>query len=161
MTSFERWSNHVSNLLVGGTGVVYAVFRYMLKPADPFALVNHPLQPFVQHAHVVVAPLLVFATGLVWQRHVAPRLWLHGYPRRTTGLAMVFTLVPMIASGYLLQVATEDTWRKAWIAIHLTASVLWLLGYLVHQLSDPMRRIDGRRGLLSLFRRPRRDRLGA
>jgi len=145
MTPFERWSNHVSTLLVGGTGIVYAVFRYLVKPADPYAVVNHPLQPFVQHAHVVVAPLLVFAVGLVWQRHVSPRLWLRGFPRRFSGLEMVLTLVPMVASGYLLQVATDESWRKVWVAIHLAASALWIVGYVVHQLSEATRGPEGRR----------------
>ena len=46
---------------------------------------------------------------------------------------MVLTLVPMVASGYLIQTAMDGDWRKAWVVVHLVASGLWLAGYLVHQ----------------------------
>lgn len=135
MTPFERWSNHASNLLVGGTGVVYAVMRYLMKPDDPFAIVNHPLQPAVQHLHILFAPLLVFAVGLVWLRHVAPRLLKRQHPRRVTGIGLAVLVVPMIVSGSLVQTAVDDDWRKIWGIVHLVASLIWLLAYGVHLLS--------------------------
>ena len=46
---------------------------------------------------------------------------------------MVLTLVPMVASGYLIQTAVDGSWRKAWVVVHLISSGLWLAGYLVHQ----------------------------
>jgi len=63
MKTWEAWSVLVSTVLVAGTGVVYAGMRYLLAPADPFAVVNHPLPPTIQHLHVLVAPLLVFAAA--------------------------------------------------------------------------------------------------
>ena len=39
----------------------------------------------------------------------------------------------MVASGYLIQTAVDGGWRKAWVAVHLITSVLWLAGYLAHQ----------------------------
>ena len=48
-------------------------------------------------------------------------------------MGMVLTLVPMVASGYLIQTAVDGSWRKAWVAVHLIASALWLAGYLIHQ----------------------------
>jgi len=139
MSRFEAWMLHVSTLLVGGTGVVYAWMIYLVKPSDPYSVVNHPLQPQTQHLHVLVAPLLVFATGLVWRRHVWSQ-WRRGIAQgRWSGLWQVFLLVPMIASGYLLQTAVDGGWRKIWVGIHLAASALWLLGYLVHQITHQMR----------------------
>ena len=41
-------------------------------------------------------------------------------------------LVPMIASGYLLQTATIEWWRLALLVTHLTSGVLFLGTYLVH-----------------------------
>jgi len=120
-----------SNLLVGGTGVVYAAMRYWMSPADEWAVVNHPWQPLVQHLHVLVAPLLVFACGLIWQRHVSPR-W-KSDPRLLgsgPGLAMVFT--PMIVSGYLLQTSVSEGWRQTWIVVHVVASTVWLVVTAVH-----------------------------
>jgi hypothetical protein len=135
VTRTEAWLQHVSNLLVGGTGVVYAWMRYVAEPEDEFALVNHPWQPDVQHLHVIVAPALVFAVGVIWSRHVWARIRAGFRPRRPTGLVLAASLVPMIASGYQLQTAVDEGWRTAWIVVHVATSVLWMLGYLVHQLS--------------------------
>ncbi len=107
MTRLEAWFLHVATLLVGGGGLVYAWMRYLARPDDPFAVVNHPWQPAVQHLHVLAAPLLVFAIGLIWKAHAWP-----GRPaarRRAPERAvsrLVATAAPMIASGYLLQTAT-------------------------------------------------------
>ena len=76
MSRSERLFLHVANGLVGGTGLVYAAMRYLMNPTDEWSVVNHPWQPHVQHLHVLVAPLLVFAAGLIWSRHVsALRFW--------------------------------------------------------------------------------------
>jgi hypothetical protein len=133
VSRFERYCLHLSTLLVGGTGLVYAWMLYFVPPTDPYAVVNHPWQPGTQHLHILVAPLLVFAVGLVWQRHIAAH-WKRGVKkRRSSGIFMVLTMVPMVASGYLIQTATGDGWRKAWVGIHLAASGLWLAFYLGHQ----------------------------
>lgn len=134
MSRLEAWLSHGGTILVGGTGLVYAWMRYFLHPVDPFAVVNHPLQPLVQHAHIVVAPLLVFAAGLEWQRH-AWKYWRRGIRKhRRSGVALLLALAPMVASGYLIQTASDGGWRKVWVGIHLAASGLWLAGYLIHQL---------------------------
>ena len=85
MSRFEAWMLHLSNLLVGGTGLVYAWMVFLAKPADPYAVVNHPLQPQMQHLHILLAPLLVFTAGLVWRRHVWSQ-WKRGIEdRRRSG----------------------------------------------------------------------------
>lgn len=135
MTRTEAWLQHVANLLVGGTGVVYAWMSYVSEPMDEFAVVNHPWQPAVQHLHVLTAPLLVFACGLIWSRHVWKRVRSGFRGRRPTGLALAASVWPMVVSGYLIQVTVEEHWRTAWIWVHVVTSVLWLAGYCVHQLS--------------------------
>lgn len=119
---------------MGGGGLIYAWMRYLARPDDPFAVVNHPWQPEVQHLHVLTAPLLVFGIGLIWKAHVWPGVRLRVAARRRSGLALFATAAPMIVSGYLLQTATAPGWRTAWLGIHLVASALWLGGYLAHQL---------------------------
>lgn len=132
MSRFEAWFHHAATLLVGGTGLIYAWFRYAAEPSDPFALV-HPAQPAWQHAHVVTAPLLVFAIGMIWRAHAWLGLRL-GTRRRASGIGLLATAAPMVLSGVLLQVSVEPVWRRAWVAVHLAASALWLGGYLAHQL---------------------------
>lgn len=133
MTRAERILLHVSTILVGGTGLVYAWMLYFVRPSDPYAVVNHPLQPQALHLHILLAPLVVFAAGVVWRRHI----WAHWRRRvrrgRRSGASMMLTMIPMVTSGYLIQTAVEESWRAAWVTVHLVASGLWLLGYLAHQ----------------------------
>jgi hypothetical protein len=130
---FEAWMLHISNVLVGGTGLAYAWMLYLAEPADPFAVVHHPLQPQVQHLHILLAPLLVFTAGLIWRRHVWWQ-WRSGAgERRRSGVSLALFLVPMIASGYLIQTSVDEDWRRIWVGVHLATSGLWLLGYLAHQ----------------------------
>lgn len=143
----EAWATHVATLLVGGTGLVYAWMAYLMKPADPYALVNHPWQPDLQHLHVLAAPLLVFAAGLLWRRHVWGSWRMGVRERRRSGIGIAFSVVPMVVSGYLIQTAVDETWRKVWVGIHLAASALWIAGYLAHQLTPrpSARQPDGSR----------------
>lgn len=134
MTRLEAWLLHVANLLVGGTGLVYAWLRYVAEPPDPFA-VAHPWIAPVQHAHVWAAPLLVFAVGAVWRSHAVTGVRLGALPRRSSGLALIAAFAPMAASGYLLQTAVDPVWRRIWLALHLAASGLWLVATLAHQLA--------------------------
>lgn len=132
MKRWEAWAVHLSTLLVGGTGLVYAWMRYLLPTTDPYSAVAHPLQPRVQHLHVLAAPVLVFAAGLIWKNHVWSH-WKKGVPqRRRSGLALLLSAAPMVASGYLLQVAVADGWRRAWVVVHVAASILFLAGYAGH-----------------------------
>jgi hypothetical protein len=131
----EVWLLHLANLAVGGTGLVYAWMRYVATPADPFSVVGSPWQPTVQHLHVLFAPALVLGLGMVLRPHAATALQLGLRSGRRSGLTILATAAPMIASGYLLQTATEPAWRRAWIAVHLATSALWLLGYAIHQVA--------------------------
>lgn len=128
----ETWLVHAATVTVGLSGLAYAWFRYVAAPADPYAVVNHPWQPATQHLHVLAAPLLVFAAGLLWRPHVAPGLRRPGARSRRSGLTLTLAAAPMIASGYLLQVAAEAPWRRAWGLIHTGVSIAWLAGMALH-----------------------------
>lgn len=145
MNRWERWTVHLGNILVGGTGSVYAWMLYLLEPADEFSIVRHPWQPAVQHLHIWTAPLLVFGAGLIWREHI----WKHYKEgvrgRRRSGLSLLLSLAPMVVSGYLIQTAVSDAWRGAWVAIHLIASALWLAGYCGHIVPALMRQRARRR----------------
>lgn len=131
MTTFDRRFALLGNLLVGGTGAVYGVFRYFIQPDDPMALV-HPGQPIAQYAHILVAPLLVLAIGHLFYNH-AILTWRAGAKEgRRSGLAMLSLALPMILSGYLLQTATGEFWRPVWIAVHIVTSLLWIGAYIAH-----------------------------
>lgn len=133
MTRSQAWFVHVANLLVAGTGVLWAWMLLVVEPVDDFALQNHPLQDETQAAHVLTAPLLLVALGIAWAVHVAPYLASGARARRRTGLALVSLAVPLCASGYLLQVSTDESWRALWSWLHLGTGAAWVVGYLVHQ----------------------------
>lgn len=126
---------HLGTLLVGGTGLVYAWMVFFATPTDPYAVVNSPWQPLVQHLHVLTAPVLVFGAGTVWKRHAWLKFRRHDPTRRRSGISLLLTLAPMIASGYLLQIAVDETWRQVWVVVHVTASALWIVGYVGHQVT--------------------------
>ena len=123
---------HLANMAVCGTGLVYAWMQYLVAPADEWAVVNHPWQPHVQHLHVLVAPLMIFAVGLIWSTHVLGKLK-NGRKNRIVGLGLTALFLPMASSGYLLQVAVDPGWRQAWVWVHVFSSLLWFAAFVVHQ----------------------------
>jgi len=135
MTRAQAWTLHASALAVGGTGLVYAWMRYLLEPVDELALVNHPLEPSFQHAHVFTAPLLVFACALVWSQHVWKRVRNGHRPRRPTGLVLFALFFPMVLSGVWIQVAEEELARDLAVWTHAGTGILWILAYGVHLVS--------------------------
>ena len=132
MSRAQVWTFHAGTIFVGGSGLVYGWMRYLAVSEDPYSVVNHPLQPDVQHLHVLTAPLLVFAAGLLWSSHAMARHAAGVRARRSTGILLAFVLFPMILSGYALQVSVDESWRRAWIWVHAITSVVWIVGALMH-----------------------------
>ena len=73
MTRAERWLLWTSTLAVAVSGFGFAWAKYLVRSDDPFAVVHHPLQPFFLKMHVLTAPILVFAVGFLFSRHVVGR----------------------------------------------------------------------------------------
>jgi hypothetical protein len=133
MTRFERWSVWSSSVLTFVTGVIYLWLKYGLETDDPFAVINHPWQPVVLKAHILVAPLLVFSVGMVALRHVWRHLQSGSREGRRSGLITLVTLGPMIATGYLIQAITDEGWLRAMAWSHIGLGLLYGLGLLAHQ----------------------------
>ncbi|MDA0989136.1 MAG: hypothetical protein O3A51_00100 [Verrucomicrobia bacterium] len=132
MSRLTFWLMHISTTLVAGTGLIYGWMRYVLKPVDDYAVVNHALQPLTQHLHILAAPTLAIMLGVFWQSH-ASHYWKSGMREgRTSGLMQWILALPMIMSGYLLQTATTSGWRTVWIWVHAITASVWTLGYLAH-----------------------------
>ena len=107
------------------------------EPADPELLMTwtdvHPGEPLTRTLHLLTAPLLVFAVGLIWRSHVAPRLF-RPFERRATGLALAILFAPMVLSGVLLQTSATPEARTFWVWFHGISSSVWAVCYLVHQI---------------------------
>jgi len=147
ISRLERVLTHGSTALVAGSGVVYAWMKYLMTTDDPYAVVNHPMQPWMLDLHVTAAPLLVFALGFIAQSHVLAHLAKgSGRPGRATGLIAVSCVLPMIATGYLIQVFTNETARRASVWVHLATGVVYTGGFLAHVATS--RRLAARRRAL-------------
>ena len=133
MTRFERWAVWVTSVLTAFTGVVYLWMKYFLVSDDPLAVVNHPLQPVVLKAHILVAPLLTLAIGSVAVRHI----WRHlraGVQRgRRTGYVAAVMVLPMILTGYVIQAATGQTLLRAMAYSHIAVGIVYAAGLAAHQ----------------------------
>ena len=96
MTRFERWSLWVSTIAVSLTGLGFTWAKYLADSEDPWAVVNHPLEPWFLKLHVLAAPLFLFAVGLVTTRHIVPHLRGRRPDGRRTGLARAYlTIAPL------------------------------------------------------------------
>ena len=119
-------------LITALTGIVFAVMKYAMKSNDEFAVVNHPLQPYMLSAHVLVAPLLVFAFGWVFTNHIWPGFASGIARKRKSGLWSMGAIAPMVLSGYLLQVSTGNATRQAMAIAHWISSGLFVAAYVIH-----------------------------
>jgi hypothetical protein len=123
---------HLTVALTAITGIVFAVMKYFLESDDDFSVVNHPLQPHMLAAHVVIAPAVLFILGWVFSNHMLPK-WRFGDGRnQRTGLASMWLIIPMTLSGYLLQVSVNETLREAMAWAHWITSGAFAIGYVVH-----------------------------
>lgn len=141
MTGFERWFLHLSAALLGASGVLFAVMKYLLEPLDPYAVINHPLQPWMLAAHVLAAPFTLFAVGIIAKDHIWAESRRRTARNRLTGIASFASLALCVLSGYLLQTTTHEGLRIALVVVHLGSGGLFLLGYLAHFLIS----LNGRR----------------
>ena len=145
MSPFEKWLLWGSTTVVAVSGFAFLWLKYFVIPADPYAIVHHPWQPFFLKLHILSAPFLVFAVGVVFLRHIWRQLRSGRPGGRRTGLTVLLVLVPMVVSGYLLQtVATREALR--WIAwTHIAASAAYVLAIGGHQVRTLLLPEGGRR----------------
>lgn len=139
ISRFQRLSLYASLSVLTLTGVAFAIMKYGMKTDDPFAVANHPLQPWMLAAHVVFAPAGVFAFGWIFSGHVAPGFANRGSRKRRSGLWSAWILVPMVMTGYLLQVSSGDAVREGMAAAHWITSGVFVVGFAVHTVADLVR----------------------
>ena len=153
MTRFEKWSVVLSSALTVLTGLAFLGVKYLMEPAEPWAVINHPSQPWLQKAHILVSPLLVFSVGAIAVRHVwrhfrAGRAW-----ARKSGLGTAAAVAPMVLTGYLVQAITHVGWLRAMAISHIVFSLLYTAAFAAHYLVT--RRMEQRGKLTRQTRRVR------
>ena len=135
VSSFERWNLWITTILVILTGVALFGVKYLMTPGEPWAVINHPIQPWILKAHIIVSPFMIFAVGMITVRHI----WQHyrgGLARgRHTGIVTALVTVPMILTGYFIQVMTSMGWIKAMAIAHIVLGTIYALGLSAHQVA--------------------------
>lgn len=127
-------------------GALFAWMRYGMQSDDPFAIANHPLQPAMLTIHVVVAPLLIFVFGWIFNEHVLTK-FRNRAPNRLTGVWSAVLFAVMAMSGYLLQVSTHEALQRAMRVTHWVTSGLFVIAYAVHVMrGKAIARASGRAG---------------
>lgn len=107
MNPFRRRALWLSTLGTAITGLIYFGMRQFLEPVNEWAVIHHPLEPWVLKAHILVAPVMVFSVGMVAWDHI----WGHlrsGLPTgRKGGIVVTAVFGPLVLTGYLIQAVTH------------------------------------------------------
>jgi hypothetical protein len=143
VTRFERILLHLSTWSTAASGLIYFWMKHFMTSDDPFSAIHHPWQPHLLSLHVLAAPFLVFALGLMTRDHIFGKIRDRGNGRgRGSGIWTVVVAGPMIASGYLIQVYPDPAPRRALVVAHLAAGCLFVLLLFGHVAAA---RVRGRR----------------
>jgi hypothetical protein len=129
---WEAWWNHAAIVAVSVSGVTYGIFKYFVPGSDPDSRIGRPLQPALLKAHILVAPLAVFAIGLIFRRHALARIQAGESYGGRTGAVMLWLLLPLAMTGYLIQIFVDTTPVRAAGWSHAALGVCFLLGYAFH-----------------------------
>jgi ABC-type molybdate transport system permease subunit len=125
----------ISLIPVAFSGIVLFCMKNFLKPAtEGFSVVNHPWQTFVLKLHILAAPFLLLVLGAVTTAHALPRRGTDSKGQRS-GLYNLILIIPMTASGYLIQVSTSETFTKVAVWTHVGSSILFLASAIAHYIS--------------------------
>jgi hypothetical protein len=132
---FAKWAVWTSSILTVVTGLIYLWMDRAMEPMNEFAVINHPWQPFMLKAHILVAPLLVFALGLIATDHIWR--YFRGTMRRArlSGLTAMWPVVPMVVTGYLIQAITHESWLEAVAWTHIAGGSLFGAALAAHQVA--------------------------
>ena len=132
MKRWEAWWNHAALAAVGLTGIAYGIVRYFLHNPDPDSALGHPWQPVLLKAHILVAPFAVFGIGLLLRRHALARRLSGEINGRRTGNTMLWLFLPLVLTGYLIQVIVDRDAARMMGWSHAVLGAFFVLGYALH-----------------------------
>jgi hypothetical protein len=135
MNRLETWLLHLSTIVLTVTGGVYACMHYLMKSSDPFSVINHPLEPYMLDIHIIAAPVLVVAIGIILHSHILFKIENGSRAARKSGLILIPLFLIMAISGYVLQI-TSGSINRFFFWIHLGSGSLWALVYAAHHLAS-------------------------
>lgn len=131
MKRWEKYTFTALSAVLTITGIAYFWMKWMMTADDPFAVVNHPLQPLMLQLHVLAAPAFMVVFGVIFNSHIGRKIG-KKLPNRRSGLLSLVTLVVMTASGYLLQTLTDPLLYRLALVAHLASGAVFAGSYTVH-----------------------------
>ena len=132
MNRLSGWAFAILTLVAFISGILYYWMKVVMIPSSTYSVVGSPLQPWMLKLHILSAAALLFLLGVLAGNHVSSRLADGTRPGRRTGKLNVLTAAVMIASGYLLQVATGE-WLRSWLSpLHLATGALFVVLSVAH-----------------------------
>lgn len=128
----QRRTLWVGTVLTGATGVALLVIDLALTSSDPFAVYNHPTEPWFLKSHILVAPILTLGLGMVLLDHALRHFRSGTKPGRRTGLILSASTLPMIFTGYLIQTTATPVLLAFFTWLHIVSSLIFLVVALLH-----------------------------
>ncbi|MDX1495692.1 MAG: hypothetical protein R3253_16605 [Longimicrobiales bacterium] len=133
MTRFQRWFLYLSTAAATVSGVGYVYMKRFMTPTDPWAVINHPLEPWFLKAHILTAPLMLFAVGLITTQHIWRSLKSSLPTGRKTGVAAAATFGPLVLTGYLIQAVASPLALDVLGWIHLGLGLVCAVAIFEHR----------------------------
>ena len=124
MTRFQRWFLYGSTIATAVSGITYFVMKHFLEPSDPWAVINHPLEPWALKAHILSAPIMLFAVGLITSQHIWRSLKSSLPTGRHSGRIAAYVFGPLVLSGYLIQSLTSPLTLEVLAWAHLVLGIV-------------------------------------
>ncbi len=124
MSRFQRWFLYGSTAATAASGIAYFAMKRFLEPSDPWAVINHPLEPWALKAHILSAPLMLFAVGLITTPHIWRSLKSSLPTGRRSGRIATYVFGPLVLSGYLLQAMTSRLTLEVLAWTHLALGII-------------------------------------
>ena len=131
MKRWEKYTFTTLSAILTITGVAYFWMKWMLQTDDPFAVVNHPLQPLMLQLHILVSPAFLVVFGIIFNSHIGRKIG-KPIPNRRSGMLSLVTMAIMTASGYLLQTVSQPLLHQLMLVAHLGSGATFALAYTVH-----------------------------
>ncbi|MES2296530.1 MAG: DUF4405 domain-containing protein [Pseudomonadota bacterium] len=138
----ERWHRRCiygSCAALFVSGVAWLVAHFFLRSAGQFGEAASPIEPWAMKLHGAAVMVALFFLGSLVNSHI--RRALKTGRNRSSGLAMMATLLVLVFSGYGLYYLASEGDRPVWSAVHwivgLALGALILVHVLLGRRSNP------------------------
>jgi hypothetical protein len=132
MSPLERWGLWLTSTPTTVSGIAYLWMKYFLESSDPWAVINHPLEPLALKTHILISPFFVFVLGAVVLKHGIAQLRNGAHGRRPSGLVLLASTAPMIITGYAIQIVTSEVAAQFLSLLHILSSLAFGVALVLH-----------------------------